>query len=148
MPVPTDPPETPSRERQRGRHAYVILNGLKRRFRENRVGFFRAHKWLIAVFLMALICDALSTVYFMHTRPADGELHPVVNIASEVLGPFIGPLLGFVGKAIAGLCVGIYCRRWAYHILGAATVIALWAAWYNIWGVDWYYPNLLRLIPW
>ena len=118
------------------------------RFRKNWVGFCASYKWLTAVFLVALLCDALSTTYFMLGREAAEELHPVVGFAAEILGPVLGPLVGFAGKATAGLCVAVYCRRWARHILGATTVIALWAAWYNIWGVDLYYPNLLRLIPW
>lgn len=126
----------------------MTITPLIARFRENRDGFFASYKWLIVIFLTALLCDALSTTYFMLDREAAEELHPVVSIVVEILGPVLGPLVGFAGKAAAGLCVAIYCRRWARHILGAATAIALWAAWYNIWGVHLYYPNLLRLIPW
>ena len=125
-----------------------MVDSVLRRFRKNRKGFFKSYKWLVAGFLVALMCDALSTVRFMLIRPDDGELHPAVNIAAETLGPVIGPLVGFAGKAIAGLCVSIYCRRWARLILGVAIVMSLWAAWYNIWGIGLYYPNLLQVIPW
>lgn len=135
MSLPTDQPVTPPQKRHKERHARFVLDSLIRRFRQNGVGFFRTHRWLIVGFLVALMCDALSTVYFMHARPTDGDLHPVVNITAEILGPFIGPLVGFAGKAIAGFCVGIYLRRWTRLILGAAIVTALWATWYNIWGV-------------
>ncbi len=118
------------------------------RFTRNRQGFFRSHRLLIVVFLAALLCDALSTTYFMLTLDSPEELHPVVNWVSRFFGPFVGPMIGFVGKATAGLCVAIYLRRWVAYVLIPASVISFWAAWYNVWGVHLYAPNLLRLIPW
>lgn len=125
-----------------------IRGALTQRFRQNWPGFLKTHRWLTLGFVGALLCDALSTVYFMRTRPADEELHPVVNIAAQFLGPILGPLFGFAAKAMAGICVAVYCRRWARHVLGVAIVISLWAAWYNIWGVYVYMPRLLKWIPW
>jgi hypothetical protein len=43
-----------------------------------------------------------------------------------------GPAAGFVGKAGFGILVAIYCRKYAVYIFGAATVMSLWAAWYNV----------------
>ncbi|MBN1346741.1 MAG: hypothetical protein JXQ73_28885 [Phycisphaerae bacterium] len=122
--------------------------GVIERFARNREGFFRQHRLVVAVFVVALMCDALSTTYFMLTLDSSEELHPVVSWVAAIFGPIVGPLIGFAGKASAGLCVAIYLRRWAAYILIPASVISLWAAWYNVWGVHLYVPNLLRLIPW
>ena len=72
------------------------------RFERNRIGFWAAHKYVIVICLVALLCDALSTTYFMICRESDDELHPVVDLMAELLGPVFGPLIGFVGKAAAG----------------------------------------------
>jgi hypothetical protein len=37
----------------------------------------------------------------------------------------------------------IYLRRWAIYIFVAVIILYAWAAWYNIWGCDLYYPRLL-----
>jgi len=58
-----------------------------------------------------------------------------VDLVSDLLGPYFGPLAGFAGKAAAGIVAAIYLRRWAACLLVPPALISLWAAWYNIWGV-------------
>lgn len=113
-----------------------------KRFNENRQGFWRSCGWLIGVFIVALLCDAASTTYFMLQPHPGEELHPAVNLVSDVFGPIGGPLIGFICKAVAGLTVAIYLRRWAAYVLFPASIIAFWAAWYNVWGVHSYCPKL------
>jgi uncharacterized membrane protein len=76
------------------------------------------------------------------------ELHPAVALAAFVVGPIAGPLIGAAGKFTAGLVVAVYLKRWALHTLLPASILSLWAAWYNVWGAEVYYPNLMRIIPW
>ena len=114
------------------------------RFRSNSHGFWSAHRWLMMAFILALFCDAASTVYFMlHVGP-EAELHPAVRIISHILGPVAGPLLSASFKAIAGVCVAIYLRRFARHIFFTVAVISFWAAWYNMWGNAVYTPLFMK----
>jgi len=110
------------------------------RFRSNSKGFWKQYKWLIIIFVTALICDCASTVYFMlHTGP-ESELHPGVQYASELLGPVAGPIIIMILKCIAGIAVSIYLRKYALYIFVAGSGIFFWAAWYNIWGSYMYQP--------
>ncbi len=116
------------------------------KFRINSVGFWNKFRWLIIIFVMALLCDAMSTIYFMQRTGPEAELHPGIKFMSELLGSVAGPLVGMVLKAVAGVTVAIYLRKFAAHIFLAGSVISYWAAWYNIWGCQYYVPNLLRLL--
>ena len=78
----------------------------------------------------------------------DSEIHPAILLVSKWFGPIVGPMLGVVGKAAAGIVVAIYCRRFAIHILLVASILSLWAAWYNLWGHKIYSPLIFKLIFW
>jgi hypothetical protein len=127
--------------------AVYTTNGIKDRFVQNHTGFWQAYRWFIAVFIIAIFCDALSTIHFMNRIGIEAELHPAFYLISRIFGPNFGPLLGAAGKAIAGFAVAIYCRQFAAHILLAASIISFWASWYNIWGMHIYTPILLEWIP-
>ena len=118
------------------------------KFRDNYRGFWRAYRWFIVVFVVAVFCDVASTIYFMTRESAPEETHPVIRMVSRVFGPIIGPLLSGIGKAVAGVIVAIYCRRFAVYIFVLAAIISLWAAWYNVWGINIYEPNIIRWLPW
>jgi hypothetical protein len=133
--------------------ARTMSDGPERRgpvatFRRNYPGFARRYRWLLAVLLVALLCDASSTIYFMQRDGAQAEVHPVVQLASTTLGTIAGPLVGALAKAAAGVVVAIYWRRFAPYILLAVSMLSFWATWYNIWGADMYIPWILRWIPW
>ncbi len=102
---------------------------------------------MVIVFLVSLFCDAASTIHFMVKTGPELEIHPMVRIAARIAGPVAGPLLGALAKALAGVIVAIYCRRFAAYILILASLISFWAAWYNIWGVNMYYPMFMRWLP-
>lgn len=110
------------------------LADVRVRFEANLAGFLNAHQWVVGVFLTALATDAISTSYFLISRPGEEELHPAVSAAIGIAGPIAGPMIGFFGKAIPGLFVAIYLRRWARVILLSSSGISLIAAWYNVWG--------------
>ncbi|MDP6544385.1 MAG: hypothetical protein QGH60_10365 [Phycisphaerae bacterium] len=102
---------------------------------------------MVIVFLVSLLCDAASTIYFMLQTGPEGEINPMVRIAARIAGPVVGPLFGALVKAVAGIFVAIYCRRFAAYILIPASLISFWAAWYNIWGVKMYAPLFMRWLP-
>jgi hypothetical protein len=126
-----------------------MFQQLVERFRKNWQGFWGVYWWLIIIFVVALGCDAASTVYFMMQDGGhDNEVHPAIWLISAIFGPILGPILGWIGKAAAGLVVAIYWRRIAAYIFIFASILSFWAAWYNVWGVYIYEPRILRWITW
>ncbi len=91
--------------------------------------------------------DAASTTHFMLKYGPQVEIHVVIRFMSVVFGSVVGPLLGAIAKAAAGIMVAIYLRRFAAYIFVAASIISFWAAWYNIWGMHLYVPGLLKWAP-
>jgi len=124
------------------------MNRIIEKFRDNCRGFWRAYRWFIVAFVVAVFCDVASTVYFMTQESAPDEVHPAIRLVSRLLGPVIGPLVGGIGKAAAGIVVAIYCRQFAVYIFVLAAIISFWAAWYNVWGINIYEPNIVRWLPW
>lgn len=103
-------------------------------FKTNSRGFWKAYRGLIILFIVSLIADGASTIYFMLRIGPQAEIHPAIHFVSklQVLGPIAGPTVSVVAKAVAGITVGIYWRRFAAYVFIAATVISFWAAWYNL----------------
>jgi len=122
-------------------------NKIKERFIVNSRGFWKAHFWIIVIYMIALTADGISTIRFMLTEGTDTELHPAVTIAARIAGPILGPLIGVIGKAIAGIIVAIYWRRIATVILGVVSIVSFWAAWYNTWGWQYYEPGIIKYWP-
>ena len=83
------------------------------------------------------------TVYFMLRAGPDAEGHPAIRLISAVFGPILGPILGKLCQFTAVVALTVYLRRWAAYIFVAVIVLYAWAAWYNVWGCDLYYPRLL-----
>ncbi|MHC4772888.1 MAG: hypothetical protein ACYS8S_04790 [Planctomycetota bacterium] len=123
------------------------MNKVKERFIQNSKGFRTAHKWVLALYLIALLADGISTIRFMMNEGVDTEMHPAVNIAARIAGPVLGPLIGILGKTIAGVIVAIYWRSIAWIILLVVSVVSFWAAWYNTWGWQYYEPGILKWWP-
>ncbi len=117
-------------------------------FRENYRGFWKDYRWYIVVFVVSLLCDAGSTMYFMLREGPDAEMHIVIRFLARAFGPIAGPLTGAVGKAVAGVLVGVYVRRFAGYIFVTASIISFWAAWYNMWGFRLYTPIIVYWFPW
>lgn len=125
-----------------------FLIGMVRKFKENSKGFFRAYRWFIAVFIIALLCDAISTIRFMSRGGMEMELHPVVRAISSVCGPVCGPIIAALSKAVAGIGVAILLRKYAAYIFIAVSMLSFWAGWYNVWGQLIYTPIIFKFIFW
>ncbi|MBN1846550.1 MAG: hypothetical protein JW810_12750 [Sedimentisphaerales bacterium] len=111
-----------------------MVHPIIQRFECNCRGFWNRYRWYIVFFSLAIFCDALSTIHFMHQDGHEVELHPLYRRAAELFGYTCGPLLGFGFKLTTGILVCIYLRNWARYIFLSVTVISFWASWYNIWG--------------
>ena len=44
------------------------------------------------------------------------------------------------------ILVTVFLRRWAVFIFLPIIILYGWAAWYNVWGHELYYPRLLELL--
>ena len=121
------------------------MNRIIARFRKNHEGFWQSYWPIVVVFIIALLCDGLSTVHFMLIEGPEGETHPAVYYLSTVTGPVAGPMLGVSLKVMAGIGVGIYFRKYAIYLFVLASVLGFWAAWYNIWGHNIYVPVIFEL---
>lgn len=99
------------------------------------------HRLWIAIFLIALFLDALSTVHYMHREydaefflyTAEGiDIHPLVNWFTSFWGPVVGPFAAAGMKFIASIIVGLYWKKIARAEYIAASVIYLCAAFFNV----------------
>ena len=115
---------------------------------ENYRGFIREYRWFIAIFVVAILCDAASTIHFMLQTGPDSEMHIIIRYLSKLLGSIAGPLAGAIGKILSGTIVAIYLRRFAIYIFVTASAISFWAAWYNMWGHRIYVPRILVWFTW
>lgn len=123
------------------------MRQIRERFATNWNGFWDEWKLAAAVFFIAVLADALSTIHFMQYEGIESELHPMVNQLSRLCGEVAGPLIGAVFKGIAGIVVAVFWRRIAGFIFGLSSVVSLWAAWYNIWGYRIYQPAIYSWWP-
>ncbi len=122
-----------------------MANIVFEKFKANYKYVIFTNRWLITIFIIALLCDGASTIYVMLNEGMENELHPVIRFVSVgLLGPVLGPLAAVASKAVAGIAVAIYLKRFAPYIFTAAIIVSFWAAWYNIWGWKIYTPIGLK----
>lgn len=101
---------------------------LTARVRDNARGFLVAHRWWLALFVLAAAADGASTMWFMQHEGADAEFHPAIRLISQIAGPELGPVLGKLGQLVAGLGLAVFFRRQAALIFLVGSVLYLWAA--------------------
>lgn len=118
------------------------MKQIRQRFATNWIGFWEDWKVLMFVFFVALLADAVSTMHFMRYEGVEAEMHPIVNLVSRWVGPVLGPLIGALSKAAAGVIAAVYFRRIAGFIFVLSSLISVWAAWFNLWGYRIYEPNI------
>ena len=125
-----------------------LYDWLIKKFRDNWPCFWKAYSWLTAVFVIALFCDAASTIHFMLRAGPEIEMHPVIRCLSRALGPVAGPLFAAAGKAVGGIVLAVYLRKFAAYLFVTVSIISFWAAWYNTWGYKVYRPMILDWFVW
>lgn len=113
------------------------------RFRVNWEGYIHECRLFLILTVLAALADAASTVCFMLRAGPDAEGHPAIRLVSVIFGPILGPIVGKLCQFTAVVALTVYLRRWAAYIFVAVIVLYAWAAWYNVWGCDLYYPRLL-----
>jgi hypothetical protein len=111
---------------------------------QNYKDLWAKYHWVILIFYFSLLCDACSTIYFMLKYGQDSEIHPAIYFVSKIFGPIAKPLIGAVAKAMAGILIATYCKRFAVYIFLLVSIISLGATWYNIYGVEIHIQNILK----
>lgn len=110
------------------------------------MGYVREYRIFLLLVILASLADMASTIYFMVSAGADVELHPTVRFISESLGPWLGPVLGKAIQVIVLVALTVFLRRQAIFIFIPVIILYTWAAWYNVWGYQLYYPRLLHIL--
>jgi len=119
------------------------MGNILKRFWTNWEGYIRQYHVLLVLTFLAALADAVSTVYFMLQAGTDAESHPAIRLISIVFGPVLGPVISKLCQLSVIVALTVYLRCWAVYIFVAVIILYAWAAWYNIWGCDLYYPRLL-----
>jgi hypothetical protein len=116
------------------------------RLRENWPGYVREYRIFLVLVLLASLADMASTIHFMVYAGPEIEMHPTVRFASQFFGPWLGPVLGKAIQVIVIVTLTVFLRRWAIFIFIPIIILYTWAAWYNVWGYQMYYPRLLHIL--
>jgi hypothetical protein len=87
---------------------------------------------LIAFFLLSVVFDLVSTLWFFHLDGIDFELHPAVRLFGYAYGRTIGPVLAKGVQAVGVLFVATKLRRIGKPFLIGTTCVYSLAAIYNI----------------
>ena len=109
----------------------------------NWEGYIRKYRVLLVLTILAALADADSTVCFMCRTGPDAEGHSAIRLVSIVFGPVLEPIISKLCQLSVIVILTIYLRRWAIYIFVTVIILYAWAAWYNVWGCDLYYPRLL-----
>ena len=116
------------------------------RLHENWVGYVQEYRIFLVLVVLASLADMASTIHFMLSASPQAEFHPTVRFASELLGPVLGPVTGKAIQFTVIIVVTVFLRRWAIFIFIPVIILYFWAAWYNVWGYQLYYPRLLHIL--
>lgn len=104
-------------------------------------GFHPSVRLLFGVFAAMLAFDTLSTVLVVLQFGPGMELHPMVRMASEWMGPIAGPIAGALMKAMGMIFVVHYARRLARLALPISSLLYAGAGCINLAGA---YASILR----
>lgn len=92
------------------------------------------HPMLKILFLLALLFDTLSTIYFMQLIGPTHEIHPLVRYAALTCGPVIGTFIaGFAFKIIVSFTLeAMYLKQYAAYLYAAVVCTSTFAGFYNL----------------
>ncbi len=122
------------------------IHDIFERFRLNWQGYLRRYWIFLVLTTFAAAADLFSTIRFMLLEGPEAEGHPAVRVLAIVFGPVFGPVIGKICQFAVIISLTVYLRRWAVYIFVAVIILYTWAAWYNVWGQNLYYPRLLKLL--
>jgi len=128
----------------RAKQRSQMIERMAGRLRANWRGYVR-HWWVfLALTALAGLADMATTIRFMLSSGSEGEGHPAIRLVSRAFGPVLGPILGKLCQFAVVILLTVYLRRCALYIFVTVIILYMWAAWYNVWGCELYYPRLLK----
>lgn len=111
------------------------MNTISRNIEQAFQEFWKKHRVLSILLLAALIFDTVSTIHFMQTDGIEYEIHPLVRASAMLLGPVQGTILSaFFFRAVAGLMLAIYLRRFSAWVLVIPIITSTLAGLINFFG--------------
>jgi hypothetical protein len=122
------------------------IHGIIERFQTNWQGYLRQYWLLLVLVILTAAADTFSTIHFMLVEGPEAEGHPAIRLLAAVFGPVFGPAIGKICQLAVIVSLTIYLRRWAVYIFITVIILYTWAAWYNIWGQNVYFPRILKFL--
>jgi hypothetical protein len=111
----------------------TISGNIERAFQD----FWKKHRILSILLLAALIFDTVST---MQRDGIELEIHPLVRASATLLGPVSGTILSaFFFRAVAGLMLAVYLRRFSAWVLIVPIITSTIAGFINFFGYEIFY---------
>ena len=107
--------------------------------------FWRRHWLVLAVFIFALLADALTTASFMIKDGVEAEFNPFVVVCARFMGPVLGPLAAALHKGWSAILIALYCEKYARCLFASAASIYILAACYNMWAVELYIRGVISI---
>ena len=115
------------------------LKAIRIRFGRNNKRFWKRHKYITFILIIAAALDCISTMHFMLLDGIDREIHPQIWLLSTWLGPIWGAVVGKIAQLVLGIPVTIYVLKYARLIIWTATALYLFAFWHNLANTDFFH---------
>ena len=138
---------TPSRQGIENSHEQpAFILSYRDQFFTNLDGFLKTFRPFLIAASIAAALDFVSTSRFMNEGNIIAEVNLIIRWISFLLGPFWGPLVGKLGQLVFLIPFTVMFRKWAWIIFVIVTLIYLYAAWFNTWGIDLYTPRFFQFL--
>jgi len=122
------------------------LADVRTRLQDNWIGYVCQYRVFLVLLVLASLADMASTIHFMIRQGAGVEMHPTVRFVSYLFGPVLGPMFGKAVQVIVVIVLTVFFRRRAVFLFIPVIILYSWAAWYNVWGHNLYYPRLFTIL--
>lgn len=106
----------------------LVMLGVVARFAiphwiEQRSELPKAWWTLTMIFLLSVVTDLASTIWFFHTHGINHELHPGIRLFGYAYGRTLGPMLGKTVQALCVIGISISIPRLSLPLLAACTLL-------------------------
>ncbi len=99
---------------------------------QNRLQLSRTDRFLVAVFIISVLADLSSTLWFFHDGGIDLELHPGIRLFGYAYGRTFGPVAGKLVQAIGILAVACWLGRPGRVLMVIVSAFYLAASIHNV----------------
>ena len=96
---------------------------------------------LMIAFVLAVLADLVTTIWFFHARGIDHEFHPGIRLFGYGFGRTVGPIAGKTVQAAGVIAVCLCWHRARLVLLSVVTLIYSVAAVFNVSQMWWIPPQ-------